>query len=203
MLRLNGIPNKIYNLLGEISPYLHPTSVSHSGKYVTLCHLFKALHCLYIISLCVWMRHETITDELGKGCSVRKRFWVLISSSALLPQSPLLSIFQDIVRPADGVWRWDFRVCLNPSYREPLQGRWRADNPTARVGRLQNYRQTSAVESCCGAPSTGQHCEIWQCWLFSVSTKYILDCLDIRISHSLVASPFFLLCFDTRLSVLC
>lgn len=55
--------------------------------------------------------------------------------------------------PADGAWRWVFWESLSPTHREPLQGRWRADNPTTRVRGLQTHRRTSAVESCCGAPS--------------------------------------------------
>lgn len=102
-----------------------------------------------------------------RSATARRRCGLLIPSPAPLPQSPLLSIFQDVVRPADGVWWWDFRECLSLSHGEPLQGRWRADNPTARVGRLQSCRQTSAVESCCGAPSTGHPYEIWQWWLLS------------------------------------
>ncbi len=101
----------------------------------------------------------------------------------LCSQSPLLCVwdFQDVVRPADGVWRWDFRECLSPSHGEPLQGRWRADNPTVWVRGLQTYRQTSAVESCWGAPFSGHPCKIWQWWSLSMSSKFILDVLDIRM----------------------
>lgn len=121
-----------------------------------------------------------------------RRKWrgVLNPSFAPLTQSMLPSIFQDVVRPADGVWRYDFRECLSLSHGKPLQGRWRANNPRARVGRLQSYRQSLAVDSCCGAPSTGHPCEIWQWWLLSVSAKFILDYLDIRMSHSCFTSSF-------------
>lgn len=94
--------------------------------------------------------------------------------------------FQDIAQPADGVWRWDFRECLSPSRGEPLQGRWRAHNPTAWVRGLQTCRQTSAVESCCGAPSTGHPCDIWLQQLLPMSTKYHY----IRTTPSRIASPF-------------
>lgn len=94
--------------------------------------------------------------------------------------TPHSSVFQDVARPADGVWRTE---CLSPSHRESLQGRWRAYNPTARVRGLQTYRQTSAVDSCCGAPSTGHTTEMWhycQCQLY----------VGIRISDTLVVSAF-------------
>lgn len=158
---------------------------------------------MYIISLCVSVWHHRVylvrPDETqnnnwqaGKGLLSEEKgeeFWFQRPLCCLSPHSSVSSKTLCGRQMGCGDEICD-GVCLNPSYREPLQGRWRADNPTAWVGRLQNYRQTSAVGSCCGAPSTGQHgCEIWQCWL-SVSTKYILDCLDIRRSHSLVASPF-------------
>lgn len=117
------------------------------------------------------------------------------SSAASVPNSSASS-----KTSADGMWRGE---CLSPSGGKPLQGRWRAHNPTARVGRLQSYRQTSAVESCGGAPSAGHHCEIWQWWLLSVSTKCTLKYLDIRMSHSEAGSTFLLLAYDTQLSKLC
>lgn len=76
------------------------------------------------------------------------------------------------------MWRWDLSLSLSLSHGDPLQGRWRADNPSVQVERLQSYRQTSAVDSCYGALSMGQHCEIWQCWSLPMSSilEYLTTC---------------------------
>lgn len=127
------------------------------------------VHCKIWLYTLLW-----VSLSLFHGAAVTGRRCVLISSSALRSQPPFFHIcdFQDVAWPADGVWRWDFRKCLSLSHGEPLQGRWRADNPTARVKGLQTYRQTSAVESCCGVPSSGHPCERWQ--LLSMSSKCVL-----------------------------
>lgn len=144
---------------------------SNQRRDLNLRWLKRTLSDVSQASVCVFSRVSS--SPLHTATRGRPRC-ILISLSALLPHSPLLRVcdFQDVARPADGVWR---RECLSPSHRESLQGRWRAYNPTARVRGLQTYRQTSAVVSCCGAPSTGHTTEMWHycprqqsvCWYWN------------------------------------
>lgn len=86
------------------------------------------------------------TEDFSLLCSATaRRRRTVPSSAASLPAS-----LSSSKTSADGTWRGE---CLSPSRGEPLRGRRRAHNPTARVGRLQSYTWTSAVESRGGAPS--------------------------------------------------
>lgn len=87
-----------------------------------------------------------LTEDFSLLCSATaRRRRTVPSSAASLPAS-----LSSSKTSADGTWRGE---CLSPSRGEPLRGRRRAHNPTARVGRLQSYTWTSAVESRGGAPS--------------------------------------------------
>lgn len=93
------------------------------------------------------MRLEVwLSEDFSFLCSAAARRRRTVPSSA----ASLSASLSSSKTSADGTWRGK---CLSPSRGEPLRGRRRAHNPTARVGRLHSYTRTSAVESRGGAPS--------------------------------------------------
>lgn len=83
-------------------------------------------------------REVWLTKDFSLLCPSTARRHQTVPSSAASPSASLSSSKTS----ADGTWQGK---CLSPSHGEPLRGRRRAHNPTARVGRLQSYTWTSAV----------------------------------------------------------